>query len=151
MKSTLHLFGNVFSLVSTEAIVSDTDLKGENLEDLKERVFKGVDKSFCIEILSSGLLEAAAFPPAIPCPELVRECIARYDPVSETIKRDNGETLLAINREVIASVFKISDYQFSNFSPAQSISEFNADRARHRNNVAKFWLKVPQRGVLGYL
>lgn len=138
MKSTLHLFGNVFSMASTEAIVSDTDLKDENLEDLKERVFRGVDKSFCIEILSSGLLEAATFPLAVPCPELVRECNARYDPVSETIKRDNGETLLAINHEVISLVFKILDYQFSNFSPAQSISEFNADRAGHRNNVAKY-------------
>lgn len=117
MKSTLHLFGNVFSLASTEPIVSDTDLKGENLEVLKERVFKGIDKSFGVEILSSSLIETTAFPPAIPCPVLIRECIDRYDPVSETIRRDNGETLLATNREVISSVFKIPDYQFSNFSP----------------------------------
>lgn len=146
MKSTLHLFGNIFSLACTEPIISDTNLKGGNLEVLKERVFKGIDGSFGLEILSSGLVEATAFAPAIPCPELVRECIARYDPISETIKRDNGETLLAINREVISSIFKLPDYQFSNFSPAQSITEFNADRTGHWNNIAKYWLKVPQRG-----
>lgn len=110
MKSTLHLFRNVFSLACREPIVSDTDLKGENLEVLKERVLKGIDRSFGVEILSRGLIEAVAFPPAIPCPELVRECIARYDLVFETIGRDNGETLLAINREVISSIFKIPDY-----------------------------------------
>lgn len=146
MKSTLHLFGNIFSLACTEPIVSDTDLKGENLEVLKERVFKGIDSSFVVKVLSSGLIEAATFPPAIPCPKLVRECIARYDPASKTIMRDNDETLLAINHEVISFVFKLPDYQFSNFSPAQLITEFNTDRTRHRNNVAKYWLKVPQRG-----
>ncbi|GLJ21621.1 hypothetical protein SUGI_0402190 [Cryptomeria japonica] len=146
MKSTLHLFGNIFSLACIEPIVSDTDLKGENLEVLKERVFKGTDGSFGVEILSSGLIEVTAFPPAIPCSELVRECIARYDPISETIRRDNGETLLAINREVISSIFKLPDYQFSNFSPTQSITEFNTDRTGHQNNVEKYWLKVPQRG-----
>lgn len=146
MKSILHLFKNVFSLAYTEPIVSDTDLKGENLEVLKEKVFKGINKSFGMEILSSGLIEAVTFPPSIPGLELIRECIARYDPVSETIRKDNGETLLSINCEVISSVFKIPDYQFSNFSLAQSITEFNADRTRHCNNVAKFWLNVPQRG-----
>lgn len=65
MKSTLHLFGNVFSLSCTKPIVSDTDLKGENLEVLKERVFKGIDSSFGLKILSSGLVEAVAFPPTI--------------------------------------------------------------------------------------
>lgn len=65
MKSTLHIFRNIFSLACTEPIVSDKNLKGENLEVLKERVFKGIDGSFGVEILSSGLIEAAAFPPAI--------------------------------------------------------------------------------------
>lgn len=143
MKSTLHLFWNIFSLTCTKPIVSDTDLKGESLEVLKERVFKRIDGSFGVEILSSGLIETIAFPPTIPFPELVRECIARYDPISETIKRDNGETLLAINWEVISSIFKLLDYQFSNFSPTQSVTKFNADKTGHQNNVAKYWLKVP--------
>lgn len=137
MKSTLHLFKNIFSLDCIESIVSDTDLKGENLEALKERMFKGIEGYFHLEILSSGLIEASAFPPAIPCPKLVRECIARYDPISETIKRDNGETLLAINREVISSVFKLPDYKLSNFSPAQLVTEFNADKSGHQNYYSK--------------
>lgn len=143
MKFTLHLFGNIFSLACTQPIVSDTDLKGENLEALKERTFKGIDGSFGLEILSSGLIKETTFPPAIPFLELVRECIARYDPISETIKRENGESLLAINKEVISFVFKLLDYKFSNFSPAQSITEFNADKSGHRNNIAKHWLIVP--------
>ncbi|GLJ40667.1 hypothetical protein SUGI_0839700 [Cryptomeria japonica] len=146
MKSILHLFGNIFSLACTEPIVSDTYLKGENLEVLKERVFKGIDGSFGVEILGSGLIEAVAFPPAIPCPELVLECISRYDPISETIRRDNGETLLAINHRVISSIFRLPDYQFLNFSLTQLITEFNVDRTGHRNIVEKYWLKVPQRG-----
>lgn len=136
MKSTLHLFGNIFSLVCTEPIVSDTNLKGENLEALKERLFKEIDGSFSLEILSSGLIEVIAFPLAIPCPELVRECIASYDPIVKIIRRDNGETLHAINRKVISSIFRLLDYQFSNFSPTQYITEFNSHRARHWNNVA---------------
>ncbi|XP_059064369.1 endonuclease 2-like [Cryptomeria japonica] len=51
-------------LACTEPIASDTDLKGENLEVLKERVFKAIDSSFGLEMLSSGLVEPAAFPPA---------------------------------------------------------------------------------------
>lgn len=109
-------------------------------------MIKGIEGSFGLEILNSGLIEVASFTPAILCPELVRECIACYDPISETIKRNNGETLLMINREVISFVFKFPDYKFSNFSPTQSITEFNANKSGHQNNIAKHWLRVPQRG-----
>lgn len=134
MKFTLHLSRNIFSLACIEPIASDTDLKGEKLEVLKERVFKGIDCSFGLEILSSGLIEAATFPPAVPCPKLVRECIVRYDPIFEIIKRDNGETLLAINWKLFplfSNYLIINSQTFfpPNQSPSPSSMQIKLDTA----------------------
>ncbi|GLJ46408.1 hypothetical protein SUGI_0978030 [Cryptomeria japonica] len=89
-------------------------------------MFKGIEGSFGVGVLSSGIIEAAAFPPAIPCPELVRECIGRYDPVFKTIRRDNGETLLAINRELVLEGKQYLDWV-----------ELIADSMREQLSIAK--------------
>jgi hypothetical protein len=63
MKFVLHFFGNVSILECRKPIISDTNLEGVKLENLQANFLEYVDKSKgCMEVLTSGLLEAATFP-----------------------------------------------------------------------------------------
>lgn len=59
--------------------LDDTSLAHANLGDLLERTKNPQDGSIMEKIVRSGLVEAAAFPLAAPCPYLVVACMNRYD------------------------------------------------------------------------
>lgn len=61
------------------------------------------------KILDSGLVEAVSFPPVVLCPELVWECMNKYDHAQRCIKGENGEFFLKINWETIFVVMKIPE------------------------------------------
>ena len=72
MKSILHLFRNVSSLECKRPIVCDTNLEGVKVEKLQSNFLERADEiNVCMEVLTSGLIEAVAFPPALLSPELL--------------------------------------------------------------------------------
>lgn len=57
--------------------------------------------------MRSGLIEAATFPLAAPCLDLVIVCMNRYDAENICIRTSNGELLVGINREIIMATMGI--------------------------------------------
>lgn len=107
VKSAFHLFGNAASLECVHLEFSDTALRDFDMGDLLERLKSQMSELFMTEIENSGLVEATAFPLAVACLELVRECINRFDIRHQCIRKDDGQVLLTVNRETIVSVFRI--------------------------------------------
>lgn len=100
MRPTLPKLGHNYCLVSPLPKLGDTSLALVNLSDFLDRAKNLVQNSMMERIVKSGLVEAAAFPIA-PCPELVLECMNRYDVEHRCIRNVNGEVLLKIDRETI--------------------------------------------------
>ena len=70
-----------------------------------------------MEILTSGLVEAVAFSPTLLCLELLQLYIDYNDVRSKSIINKDGEPMLSISRETIASVLCLLESTFAKFSP----------------------------------
>ena len=77
-----------------------------------------------MEILTSGLVEAATFPPTLLSPELLQLYIDHYDVRSKSILNKDGESVLSISKETIASVLRLRKSTFAAFSSIQSLAEY---------------------------
>ena len=117
MKSILHFFGNVSSLGSKKPIICDMNLEGVKLENLQANFLEYANETNgCMEVLTSGLIEAATFPLALVSPELLQVCIDHYDVRSKSILSKDGTTILSISRETIASILHLPESTFVAFS-----------------------------------
>ena len=106
MRSILHFLGNVSSLECKKPVICDTNLEGVKVEDLQAKFLEYANEvNGCMEVLTSGLIEATAFPPAFIIPKLLQLCIDHYDVRSKSIVSKDGNTILSITRETIASFF----------------------------------------------
>ena len=64
------------------------------------------------KIYKSGIVHAAAFPPTLPCPELVMECAYQFDIVTKSIIFYEGKRVLAnISRQVVKEVFNTPQHR----------------------------------------
>ena len=79
-----------------------------------------------MEVLTSGLIEVATFPPAFISPELLQLCIDYYDVKIKSIMSKDGTTILSISRETIAYVLRLTTNTFVVFSPTQVVAEYRA-------------------------
>ena len=63
MRSVLHFLGNVSSLECKKPVIYDTNLEGVKVENLQAKFLEyASETNGCIEVLTSGLIEATAFP-----------------------------------------------------------------------------------------
>ena len=87
-------------------VIYDTNLDGVKVEDLQAKFLEYVDEvNGCMEVLTSGLIKATTFPSAFISPKLLQLCIYHYDVKSKSIVSKDGNTILSITRETIASIF----------------------------------------------
>ena len=78
---------------------------------LKDRLKEG-QSPMAKKICKSGIVHAAAFPPTLPCPDLVMECTSRFDIVTKSIIFDEGKRVLAnIDGQVVKETFNIPQYK----------------------------------------
>ena len=64
------------------------------------------------KIYKSGIVHTTAFPPTLPCPELVMEYASRFDLVSKSIIFDEGKRVLAnIGGQVVEEAFNVPQYK----------------------------------------
>ena len=114
----MHFFGNVSSLECRRPVISDTNLEGVKLENVQENFLEHADKSKgCLEVLTNGLIQAATFPPSLLSPELLQMCVEHYDVRSKSILNQDGETMLSISRETVASVLRLPESTFVALPP----------------------------------
>ena len=94
-------------LLSSLPKFCDTILVNKNLADVIVWAKHAHSRPIYQKLASSGLLEAATFPTAIGCPELVVECANHYDPNSRCVKKIFEEVVVRINRASVCSTLKI--------------------------------------------
>ena len=64
------------------------------------------------KIYRSGIVHVAAFPPTLPCLELIMECASKFDIVTKSIIFDEGKRVLAnISGQVVEEVFQIPQHK----------------------------------------
>ena len=78
--------------------IRDTFLVNKSLPDIIEKSRNNQASLIHQKLVSSGLLEASAFPASIVCLELVIECENHYDPHTRSIRTVSGEVIVRINR-----------------------------------------------------
>lgn len=96
----------------------------------------------CMEVLTSGLIDATAFPPAFVSPKLLQICIDHYDIKSKSIVSRDGTTILSISRETISSILQLTTNTFATFSPTQALAEYRETPSQFRNTLARKWTKI---------
>lgn len=107
MKHTLPKIGHTSCLVSSLPNMGDTSLALEDLSYFLERAKNPVQNLMMERIVKSGSIDATTFPITVPCPELVLECMNRYDEEHKCIRNVNGEVLLKINKETMMAAMGI--------------------------------------------
>ncbi len=91
--------------------ISDTNIGTVSTVQLKDRLKEG-QSPMAKKIYKSRIIHVAAFPPTLPCQELVMECTSWFDIVTKSIIFYEGKRALAnINGEVIEEVFNIPQHR----------------------------------------
>ena len=136
----MHFFGNVSSLECRRPIIIYSNLEGVKFENVQENFLEHADKSKgYLEVLTSGLIQAMTFPPSLISPKLHQLCIEHYDVRSKGIVNRDGEVVLAISRETVASMLHFLESTFATFSPTQSLAEYKECPNTFRNTLERKW------------
>ncbi|WP_233109408.1 hypothetical protein, partial [[Clostridium] innocuum] len=67
--------------------VGDTNIGTIDMIQLRDRL-RDSQSSIAKKIYKSGVVHAAAFPPTLPCPELIMECASRLNIQSKSVMMD---------------------------------------------------------------
>lgn len=147
MRFVLHFFINISNLECKRPIISDTNLEGVKVEKL-QGIFleQAYEVNGCLEILKSGLVKAAAFPPSLLSPKLLHFCIDHYDVRTKSILNKDGEPVLSISWETISSILRLPECTFVAFSPTQSLVEYQESPDKYRNMLARKWTETNYNG-----
>jgi len=147
MRSILHFFGNVSSLECKRPVIYDTNLEGVKLDNLQSNLLEYAnEKNGCMKILTSGLIEAATFPPSLLSPKLLQMCIDHNDVRSRSILNNDGEIILSISRENISSILHLLEITFVAFSPIQSLAKYRETPRKFLNTLSTKWTETKYGG-----
>ena len=130
----LHFLGDTFGLECKKPVICDTNLQGVKEESLQAKFLEySSETNGCMEVLTSGLIEVAAFPPSFVSPKILQLCIDHYDVKSKSILSKDGTIVLSILRETVASVLHLTTNTFVVFSPTQVVAEYWATPSIFQN------------------
>ena len=82
-------YAKLIILESELKYLTNTSFKFNDLHDLHRRLNFQPVHPITQKLKESGLVEAAIFPMVVQAPELIRECIERYDPKMKKILLPN--------------------------------------------------------------
>lgn len=92
-------------------------------------------------------MQAATFPEAFPCPELVLACKDRYDVAKKCICAFNGEVLVYVSRVAIMGTLRIPLHEiYEDWTISSSYTKLSTDVTEFNNTIAKGWLFKYERG-----
>lgn len=123
MNLVMHFFKNTSSLECQCPIILDNNLMGVKIEKIQERFLEKGEIKGCLEVMVRRL-KVVAFPPTLQSCELLQHYINHYNIKSKIVLNKNGKPFISITRETIASIFKLPEFSFSNFSPTHSLVQF---------------------------
>ena len=87
--------------------IADTNICTVDMIQMRDRLKEG-QSPLEKRIYKSGIVHAAAFPPTLPCPELIMECASKFDLNSNSIIFYEGKRVLAsIGEQAVEETFNI--------------------------------------------
>ena len=100
-------------------------------------------------LVKSGVVHAAAFPPTLPCCELVLECASRFDVGTKSITFEDGKRVLAnISQPVVEEVFGIPKQKGAEVVTMDQATQFyNDNQDDYFALLKKKWLREGRKGV----
>lgn len=92
--------------------VVDTDLGHVDFDEFKKRMYgqNGLPTPIAKRIVRNGIFQAAGFPPAMDCAELMVECAIHYDAQKRQIVAPDGRILAHLSEVVIQETFGIPEH-----------------------------------------
>lgn len=138
MRLTLPKLGRTSCLISTLQELDDTAFVQDELDNFLERAKNPIANSMMGKIVHSGLVEAATFPIAAPCPELVYACMNRYDASNRYIRANNGDMLVRIDREIVMAAIGVPHKEsYEDWSIGTSYAFFSEKKSVYRSVIAR--------------
>ena len=134
-------------LLSSLPEIQDTFLANRNPSEIIERARNTPSSPIYQRLVESGLIEAIAFPAAIPYPECVLECANHFDPVSGCVKKTSGEVVVKINRINVNSALRIphkEPYEPWTFEEDERL--YATNKTSYDTKIAQSWLLKPVEG-----
>lgn len=102
-KTWLHIMFSEYTSKATR----DTSLAQAGLVNFLERARNPDGNSMMRKIVKSEFIEASTFPTTSPFPQLVLECMNKYDTNNRCIRTNSGEVLVKIDRETMMAAMGI--------------------------------------------
>lgn len=100
-------YDKLIGLESDLKELTDTSFKFYDLGDLHKRLNSQPIHPITQKLKESGLVEVVGFLMVVHAPELVRECIKRYDLEMKQILFPDQSILISINKALMQSAFDI--------------------------------------------
>lgn len=147
MRPILPKLDQTSCLVSIFLELDDNSLAHADLRDFLERAKKPEAGPMMEKIVRSGLVEAATFLLAAPCPDLVIACMNRYDVANRCIRTSSGEMLVDINMETVMVVMGILHKEsYEDWSIGTSYAFFSEKKSKYRSVIVRNWLLKVEKG-----
>jgi len=131
-------------LVSRWTNVGDTNMGNSSLEDIKSVLEEPNEGSLARAIMRSGTIEAACFPPALPCPEMIIECVKKYEVDTRQIIAKDGTILAYLQTEAVEETFNIpTKERMISISIQQGQQEYDVDSKTKLQEIRREWMANP--------
>lgn len=124
--------------------VHDTKIGHINLQEIKKFFMEGDRSKLSYRVAGSGLIEAACFPIAIQCTDLMIECSKRYNPDAREIRAADGSLMAKLDGISIAIILHLPyKEKFTHIDKQKAYKYFSDNRSKCLNNLAKEWMVAP--------
>lgn len=96
-------------------------------------------------IANNGLVDAACFPIAVQCSQLVVECARGYNPGAREIRTADGYLMAKLDGISIAIVLRLPyKEKFTCPDKQKAYKYFSDNKSKCLNNLAKEWMVTSQ-------
>lgn len=96
-------------ITSQWANVADTNLGKFVMKKFQGPLYTNTPTRISKKMIKSGVIQAAGFPLAIQCNELIVECARHYDTNTKQIKTSDGKVLAFLSETAIHEAFNIPE------------------------------------------
>lgn len=95
--------------------------------------------------MRNGIVQAAGFPPAMECAELMFECAIHYNAQERQIIAPDGRVLAHLGELAIQETFGIPNYNRTSYKTKEDAKRLYEDQLElYATNVNKSWLEKPR-------
>ena len=121
--------------------ITDTNIATVDMIRMRDRLKEG-QSPLAKRIYKSGIVHAAAFPPTLPCPELIMECASRFDLDSKSIIFGEGKRVLAnIGEQAIEETFNIPQSKgMTVVMVDQAAKSFQGNQEAYFSHLKRNWI-----------